>query len=64
MIRKALGHVISCREASRLASRSQDFPLPAWQRWLLRLHLAACSGCARLERQMRFLRRAMHAYRQ
>jgi len=62
MIRKALGHVISCREVSRLLSRSQDAAIPPWQRWRLRAHLAICDACARLERQLRFLRLAMRKY--
>jgi len=64
MIRNALGHVISCKDASRLVSRREDAPLSAWQRLVLRLHLAVCTGCARVERQIRFLRSAMQKYRQ
>ncbi len=64
MLRRALGHIISCREASRLLSRREDGALPAWQRLFLRLHLSVCAACARFERQIRFLRRALQAYRQ
>jgi hypothetical protein len=63
MIRKALGHMLSCREASRLVSRMHDEELSAWQRWRLRAHLAVCEACARFERQLRFLRVAMRRYR-
>jgi len=38
--------------------------LSAWQRLVLRLHLSVCAACARFERQIRFLRRALQAYRQ
>jgi Putative zinc-finger len=63
MIRKALGHMISCKEASRLVSRKEDAPLTSWQRLALRLHLSVCGACARFERQIRFLRTAMQKYR-
>ena len=64
MIRKALGHIISCKDASRLVSRKEDGPLPAWQRVTLRLHLSVCAACTRFERQLAFLRTAMQKYRQ
>jgi anti-sigma factor RsiW len=64
MLRKALGHIISCKDASRLMSRREDGALSAWQRLVLRLHLSVCAACARFERQIRFLRRALQAYRQ
>jgi hypothetical protein len=63
MIRKALGHMISCKEASRLVSRKEDAPLTSWQRLALRLHLSVCGACACFERQIRFLRTAMQKYR-
>ncbi len=62
LIRKALGHIISCKDASRLVSQQQDANLSSWQRLALRLHLAVCAGCARFERQIRFLRTAMRKY--
>jgi hypothetical protein len=64
MIRHALGHMISCREVSRLVSRMQDGDLVWWQRVRLRLHLAVCVACARFERQVRFIRLAMQMYRE
>jgi len=64
MIGKALGHLIRCKEASRLISKAQDAELSGAQRILLRLHLAACDACTRFERQVRFLRRAMQKYRE
>jgi hypothetical protein len=63
MLRKALGHMISCKDASRLVSRKEDAPLTYWQRLALRLHLSVCAACARFERQTRFLRTAMQKYR-
>jgi len=64
MIRRALGHIISCKDASRLVSRRQEATLSGWQRLVLRLHLSVCDACARFERQMAFLRNAMQRYRQ
>ena len=64
MIRKALGHIISCKDASRLVSKREDARLSAWQRVTLRLHLSVCAACTRFERQIRFLRTAMRQYRQ
>jgi len=64
MIRNALGHIISCKDASRLVSQREDAALSGWQRLLLRLHLSVCTACTRFERQVRLLRSAMHKYRQ
>jgi putative zinc finger protein len=64
MIHRALGHLLSCKDVSRLVSQAEDRPLTRWQRWRMRLHLAACDGCSRFEAQMRFLRRAMRRLRE
>ena len=64
MLRKALGHIISCKDASRLMSRQEDAALPGWQRMVLRLHVSVCDACSRFERQLGFLRTAMQKYRQ
>jgi hypothetical protein len=64
VFRKAIGHVISCKDASRLVSRREDAPLTAWQRLVLHLHLSVCAACARFEKQIAFLRGAMRQYRQ
>jgi hypothetical protein len=64
MIRNALGHIISCRDASRLVSKREDAALSSWQRLLLQLHLSVCTACTHFERQVRFLRSAMQKYRQ
>ena len=61
-IRKALGHLIRCKDASRLVSQQQDSALSFWQRVTLRLHLSVCAACARFEQQIRFLRTAMRKY--
>jgi len=62
MIRKALGHIISCKDASRLVSQEQDSRMSFWQRVTLRLHLSVCAACTRFEQQIRFLRAAMRKY--
>jgi hypothetical protein len=64
MIRRALGHLLSCKDASRLLSRTQEAPLNSWQRFWLSMHLAACDACTKFEAQMRFVRRAMRRYRE
>ena len=64
MIRKALGHMINCKDASRLVSAREDARLGFWQRLTLRLHLSVCDACTRFERQLRFLRAAMRKYRE
>ena len=61
---KPLGHIISCKDASRLVSRREEAPLSAWQRLVLRLHLSVCAACSRFEKQIAFLRNAMQKYRQ
>lgn len=63
MIRKALGHLLSCKSVTRLTSQGEDRPLTGWERWRMRMHLAVCVACARFDAQMRFLRAAMRKYR-
>ncbi len=58
-----LTHMVTCREATRLLSQMQDVPLTGGERLRLRLHLAVCNACSRFARQLKFLRRAMRAYR-
>jgi hypothetical protein len=63
-ILKALGHIISCREATRYASRAQEAKLSAFEQWKLRMHLLVCEHCARFTRQLAFMREALRRYRQ
>ncbi|MBK9245085.1 MAG: zf-HC2 domain-containing protein [Burkholderiales bacterium] len=51
--------MIPCRTANRLVSEGMDRPLGLGDRARLRLHLAMCVMCSRVERQMDFLRQAM-----
>ena len=62
MIRRALGHLLRCKDVSRLVSQGQDRPLTWWEKWRLRMHLTVCDGCTRFDAHMRFLRRAMRKY--
>lgn len=51
--------LIRCRHAHELLSERMDKPLARGDRFRLRLHLMVCDMCARIERQMDFMRRAM-----
>ncbi len=51
--------IITCKEATRLASQGLDRKLGFLDRVALRLHLAICKGCTNAARQMEFLRRAI-----
>jgi Putative zinc-finger len=53
---------LSCREASRLLSETQDGRLRLGERLALRLHLGVCDACTRFSGQLAFLRRAMRAW--
>ena len=54
---------LTCKEASRLLSQSQDRSLGPGERLSLRLHLAVCDACTNVSRQLAFLRRALRRYR-
>ena len=62
-ITKAIGHIISCKEASRYLSQAQDARLTAFDRWKLRMHLKVCAKCMRFEEQLRFLRKALQRFK-
>ncbi len=49
--------ILSCKEVSVLLSRACDTRLTWRERLTVRLHLLYCAGCARLVRQLAFLRR-------
>ena len=50
---------LSCKEATRLMSQSQDRELSLGERAALKIHLAMCRGCRAVSEQLRFLRRAV-----
>jgi len=56
--------ILSCKEATELASRSLDYPLSWPQRLALRLHLIICHRCRHYRQQLRFLRRMASALNQ
>ena len=61
---KAIGHILSCKDATRYASRAQETRLSAYERWKLRMHLRVCANCTRFEQQLDFMREALRRYRQ
>ena len=54
--------MISCKEATRLASLQLERKLSLWERVQFRFHLVWCAGCRRAERQFAFLRQATGAW--
>jgi len=50
--------MLSCKEVSRLTSKSMDTRLTWRERLGVRLHLFYCQGCQRFRDQVHFLRRA------
>lgn len=50
--------MLTCKQATRLASESFDRRLAWRERLGLRVHLLLCVACARFARQIRFLREA------
>lgn len=50
---------LSCKEATRLMSQSQDRELSLGERAALKIHLAMCRGCRAVSEQLEFLRRAV-----
>lgn len=51
--------MLTCKDATRLVSESQERTLGFRERWALRVHLWMCDNCRRFERQIRLLRKAM-----
>lgn len=51
--------MLTCKDATRLASEGLDRRLGAAERLALSLHLLICEGCARFRRQLAFMRRAL-----
>jgi hypothetical protein len=62
--RQAIGHLVSCKETSRLLSQDQERPMSWWERVRVNWHLAVCGMCRAFDRQLRFLEEAMRRYRQ
>jgi hypothetical protein len=51
--------LIPCRHAHELLSQRLDEPLGTGDRLRLWMHLRICAACARVEKQMDFMRQAM-----
>jgi hypothetical protein len=51
--------LLTCKEATSLASQGLDRRLGVIERISLRLHLAVCAGCSRVAKQFAFMRRAV-----
>ena len=64
MLKRALGHLITCKHATHLVSEREERELGTLDRLLLKLHLAWCKACERFEQQLRLLREAMEKYRE
>lgn len=54
--------MLTCKQATALMSQEQDRPLALGERFLLRLHVWICDGCANYRRQMAVLRRACRRF--
>jgi hypothetical protein len=64
LIRQAFGHILSCKDATRYASRAEDARLSGFERWKLAMHLSVCAHCTRFEQQLRVMREALRRYMQ
>jgi len=64
LVRRALGHLVSCKETSQLLSRMHEERLGVFTRLRLKWHLAVCRMCASFERQLTLLDEAMRRYRE
>lgn len=51
--------MLSCHQATRLLSDSQERSLRLSERMTMRMHLLMCDGCRNFERQMGVIRLAM-----
>ena len=51
--------MLNCKEVSSLLSDRLDRKLTLMERVNLRLHLAMCAACSRVEGQLEFLSKAM-----
>lgn len=54
--------MLSCKDLSNLLSDRLDRDLSFMESMRLRIHLAMCTACSRVERQLGFLREALSGY--
>ena len=62
-LNRAIGHLLSCKDVSRLLSQAEERPMSTWERLRVKWHLAVCSMCRAFERQLALMREAMRRYR-
>ena len=51
--------ILTCKEATRLASQGLDRRLGLAERLALRLHLLICEGCSNFRKQVAFIHSAL-----
>ncbi|MBV1919937.1 MAG: zf-HC2 domain-containing protein [Pseudomonadales bacterium] len=54
--------MLSCHQATRLASDAQERPLSFKEKVSLKIHTIMCSGCRNFESSMNTLRKAMQGF--
>jgi len=54
--------MLSCHQATRLASEAQERPLTFKEKASLKIHTMMCSGCRNFEKSMNTLRKAMQGF--
>ena len=54
--------MLSCHQATRLASDAQERPLTFKEKVSLKMHTMMCSGCRNFENSMNTLRKAMQGF--
>jgi hypothetical protein len=54
--------MLTCKQASELASQSLERALTRSERWSLRFHLLVCVACARFNRQLASIQRVMNKW--
>jgi predicted anti-sigma-YlaC factor YlaD len=62
-IRRSIGHLVSCKDVSRLLSQAEDRPMSAWERARVQWHLAVCGMCRAFDRQLAIMRETMRRFR-
>ena len=62
-LRRAIGHLVSCKDVSHLLSQAEERPMSQWNGTRVRWHLAVCSMCRAFERQLAFMREALRRFR-
>lgn len=56
--------MLTCKQASQLVSERHERKLGWRERMALRVHLWICTNCQRFERQINYIKKAMHTGKQ